>query len=254
MKQPLVVFGIATFKGEPCLEFFNSYQDTLIHLAQSGIPSGRSMVPGDPYLSKARNRLAYEFLVNWPGATHLFFLDDDIGWQPEKVTEFVRRDLDIIVGAYPKKNDRGEFPVELDARDGALVERDGLFRVTLMPTGFCCIKREVLERLAAVSGQYRDTTDPRTEMWQWNLFENGWFLPDGTRPKQQGGVRGEFWGEDYYFGRRWRDMGGEIWLDPDIEFTHRGSKVWSGCIRASIEATKAKLAADAAAEQKEAAD
>ena len=37
----------------------------------------------------------------------------------------------------------------------------------------------------------------------------------------------------------WREMGGEVWVDPNIRFTHRGSKAWEADFGDSIKATLA---------------
>lgn len=228
MTAPLILFGIPSFAGAPCEEFFVSWTATLSALGAAGIPSGTCMAAHDPYLGKVRNKIATEFLTQWPQATHLFFLDDDIGWPAQKVVDMIRHDVDLVAGVYPKKTDNPEYPVQLAMEDGQPIEKNGLYKAALAPTGFMCIKRHVLERLAAKAGQYLDTTNPNASVWQFNIFDNGFFLPSGEVPLNQGGVRGEFWGEDYYFGRKWRDMGGDIWIDPDIEFSHRGSKAWRG--------------------------
>lgn len=235
MTQPLVVFAVATYTGAACHEFQQSFVETLSVLAQRGIPSGTLTVSGDPYLSKARNRLATDFLVNWGSATHIFFLDDDIGWPGAKVADFIERDLDVIGGVYPKKSDNSEWPLQLDTVDGMPVETGGLYRSLLAPTGFLCVKRRVMEKMAAASEQYLDTTNAANPDRHFNIFDMGWFQPDGTRPTGRPGAMGEFWGEDYYFCRRWRDMGGEVWIDPDIMFSHRGPKAWRGALKPALD-------------------
>ena len=52
------------------------------------------------------------------------------------------------------------------------------------------------------------------ECWYYNIFETGVGADDW------------FWGEDYCFARKWTDDGQEVWVDPNIEFTHRGTKKW----------------------------
>ena len=34
--------------------------------------------------------------------------------------------------------------------------------------------------------------------------------------------------EDYAFCDRWREIGGQLWVYPDIEFTHTGNKSFTG--------------------------
>ena len=235
-KPPLVVFATCTYTGTAVHEFHEAMIETHDALKLAGIPSRGLRVGGDPYLSKARNRLATDFLMNHAAGTHLFFLDDDIGWPGRKVVEFIQRDEDVIGGIYPKKTDNPEWPLELALDDaGQPIEKAGLYQVKLAPTGFLCIKRHVLEKMAATAGQYHDSTHPTAAPFHWNIFDMGWFLPDGSRPVPAMGRMGQFWGEDYYFCRRWRDMGGAVWIDPDIEFSHTGRKSWRGSFKPALE-------------------
>ena len=41
--------------------------------------------------------------------------------------------------------------------------------------------------------------------------------------------------EDVAFCRRWRDLGGQIWCDPDIDLHHHGSKVYTGRLRDTMQ-------------------
>ena len=83
-----------------------------------------------------------------------------------------------------------------------------------MPTGFLRIKRHVLEKMAAASTKFKSLEDG---VWKdyYNIFEMG------------PGSDGQWYGEDDAFCRKWADMGGLIWVDPDIQFTHRGTKKWT---------------------------
>jgi hypothetical protein len=37
-------------------------------------------------------------------------------------------------------------------------------------------------------------------------------------------------GEDYAFCKRWTDMGGKVWIDPEIKMGHVGYKTFNGHI------------------------
>ena len=231
-----VVLATPTFERRPCIEYVVSLLQTQKALADAGIDCVTTLLGGDPYLAKVRNRLAGLFLSENADATDLFFLDDDIGWPGRKVVEFIQRDEDVIGGIYPKKTDNPEWPLELALDDaGQPIEKAGLYQVKLAPTGFLCIKRHVLEKMAATAGQYHDSTHPTAAPFHWNIFDMGWFLPDGSRPVPAMGRMGQFWGEDYYFCRRWRDMGGAVWIDPDIEFSHTGRKSWRGSFKPALD-------------------
>ena len=100
-----------------------------------------------------------------------------------------------------------------------------------MPTGFLRIKRHVLDRMAAVAGRYIDGTGHGVKAH--NIFEMG-YCPDNE--KETG--LGEWWGEDFAWCRRWHNMGGEIWVYPDINFGHRGGKTWRANFNDSVQAFK----------------
>ena len=50
-------------------------------------------------ISRARNTLTAKFL-DMPDATHLFFVDADIGWEPWHLLVLLNRDVDVIGGLY----------------------------------------------------------------------------------------------------------------------------------------------------------
>ncbi len=229
-------------------------------LTKQGIDYVVSLLGGDPYLPKCRNRLAGTFLTDTPRATHLFFLDDDIGWPAAKVLEFLKRPEDIICGIYPKRDDNSSFPVtlKLDANH-RMIEKDGLRLAQLVPTGFMRIKRHVLEKMAARSMKYTDILPGGESRMFWEIFQARLVDPKMeelrradldalsredaiAHLKRSLGVTvppelGTWSGEDYFFAERWREMGGEVWVDPDIEFTHRGSKAWKANFADSVRAT-----------------
>lgn len=262
MSKPSVFIATPSFEGRPVREYFISLSTTQSMLIANGINYMASVLPGDPYLAKVRNRLAAQFLTDHPTMTDFFFLDDDIGWPAEKFLEFLHRPEDILCGIYPKKQDAQEFPVSLMMKDGNLIKRDHLYKADLVPTGFMRIKRHVLEKLAARSMKYLDTLPGGASRMYWEIFQARLIDPKMedlrsadldalTREeaiaslKRSLGVTvpheiATWWGEDYFFVRRWQEIGGEVWVDPDIKFTHRGSKAWEANFGDSVRATLAR--------------
>ena len=125
----------------------------------------------------------------------------------------------IVAGIYPKKNDNIEFPAAVrmlpDGR--SLQEKDGLLVADLIPTGFLRVKRHVYEEMAKESPRYKDGTSGGEECW--NFFEMGFY-----KEQQDDGTDGQWWGEDYAWGRRahWAPAGemvGPLFRQTD-EVTH----------------------------------
>lgn len=233
-----VVFATPCFSGTVAFEFMISTLHTAQALAAAGFNAGYIARIGDAYLSKVRNKLVTQFLYEYPNADCLFFLDDDISWPAHKVVEFINRPEDIVAGIYPKKGDELDFPVmlEFDGTTGQPVIKDGLWRAIGVPTGFLRIKRHVLEKMAAESGVFLDGEINGVANYH-NIFEMGM------------GPEGWWWGEDYAFCDKWRKMGGEIWVDPDIEFTHRGAKKWSNNLSQHLDVFRSKALAGAQAKR-----
>jgi hypothetical protein len=45
---------------------------------------------------------------------------------------------------------------------------------------------------------------------------------------------GRYLSEDYAFCRRWRDMGGKIWVDLDCKLVHLGQHLFGGELAESL--------------------
>lgn len=227
--KPVVCFGTPTYDHRVCYEFFKSSIETVHLLGQKGIQYGFIARGGDQFIAKARNKIVSEFL-SIPQATDLFFLDDDVGWPAEAVIRFLERPEAIIFGAYPKKQTNLDFPVELavSSDTGELIERDGLLRANSGPTGFMRIKRHVLETLAVHAGTFHEEDADGVERTHPNIFRTGV------------GEDGVFCGEDWIFCQNWRRLGGELWCDPNIAFTHRGNRLWSATLGEHLDVFRAK--------------
>jgi len=228
-KRPFVVIGTPALYGDVCFPYLQSVIEMVAHFTSVGIDWAFVLNPGDPYLAKVRNSIATRAFHEYPQFTHLLFIDSDLGWDYTAGAKLILSDLDVCAGIYPKKTDIPEFPCELmldSTVDGKLIEKDGWFKANAIPTGFMSIKRHVLEKMAVGRGMYRDLDGKE----KYNIFQQGFNPPTGDA------TLGEWWGEDYAFCRQWRDMGGDIWIWPDISFTHTGRKSWKNNFGPSVKA------------------
>ena len=60
-----------------------------------------SFMQNESLITRGRNSLSRDFLNT--DATHLMFIDADIGFNPEDILPMIDADKDIICGMYPKK-------------------------------------------------------------------------------------------------------------------------------------------------------
>jgi SAM-dependent methyltransferase len=77
----------------------------------------------------------------------------------------------------------------------------------------------VLERLADIAPKYLRNDDPRGPVSL--IFERT--LEGNTR-----------WGGDYTFCRKWRALGGRIYIDPEMGLDHYGDAMFSGSVAGSL--------------------
>lgn len=243
-----VMIATPSFERRPSVDYVLSLCGTQELLRKHGIGCHLAIIGHDPHIAEVRNVLARSVLVDRLDVTDLFYIDDDIGWPPEKVVEFVQRSEDVVAGVYPKKNDSGSWPCTLESDDGKPIERNSLYRATLVPAGFLRIKRHVLEKLSQRVQKYQEPN--LNGGYVWNFFEarlvdlemealrsvdidmlsheEAKALLKQAIGLTLGSNLAQYWGEDYWFTTRWREMGGECWIDPDIDFTHAGAKTYTG--------------------------
>jgi SAM-dependent methyltransferase len=211
------VSGQKVFLATPTYDKLGAgYTDSLFHssaaLSQAGIASELCILQGDCHVDDARNFLVRNFLES--DCTDLVFLDADVAWKPSDLVELCQYNEDVVAGLYPLKSRNEAFPVRL-LPGGQWVNDSGLLEVESVPTGFLRIRRSVLEKLAEKAPKYLRNDDPRGPVAL--IFERT--LEGNTR-----------WGGDYTFCRKWRALGGKIYIAPEMEMDHYGDAMFSGSV------------------------
>lgn len=165
-------------------------------------------------ISRARNTLTAKFL-DMPEATHLFFVDADIGWEPWHLLVLLNRNVDVIGGLYPMKT----MPIKwvVNGFEGAEEGPDGFQEVSKAGTGFLLMKKHVFEKMnahPAVKPYKNDIgLDPKYDKYLKTYFD--------TAVRQ-----GRYYSEDWTFCENWRDLGGKIYVDKRVLLRHSGSYVF----------------------------
>ncbi|HEX5509835.1 MAG TPA: hypothetical protein VFX37_15145 [Pseudolabrys sp.] len=157
--------------------------------------------PSGSLITVSRNECVARFRRgDW---SHLFFIDADIGFQPETFWRLVTSGYDVSASAYPFKRDdmveQGGFVV--DSAELGPIGTDGFATIQNAPTGFMCIARGAIEKLAGAG-------IGRNEFFDTMRFDD------------------EYLAEDHAFCKRWHDIGGEIHLDTRAILTHQGVKIY----------------------------
>jgi hypothetical protein len=193
---------------------------------------------GDALITRARSSLLAQFLDD-ADATHLLFIDADIGFEPEQVRRLIECGAEMCAAVYPIKRidwDRVKssietarpnpaaaslnYVLEVDDRN-AVTEKGGFIKVRYAGTGFLMIRRTAIERMCARYPhlQYRRdhsidaaiASDNRFALFECMISEDGTYLS-----------------EDFAFCKRWIDIGGEIWADLNSKLEHVGPMTFRG--------------------------
>lgn len=199
--------------GKLCVQTVDSLLKATHILRDEGHEVVPYFLPGNIYLDNARNVCVHRFLES--GCTDLIFIDSDVGFEPDAVSKLLVYGKDIIGGIYPLKQDGLEFPMKLHfdpVTNNCKEEETGLVYADMIPTGFMRIQRRVFDRMI----EHYKMTKNHQDMYQ--FFAVG-ILFEGDNTS---------YGEDVYFCKRWREMGGELYIEPRLTFTHTGTKTWAG--------------------------
>lgn len=236
--------------GEP---YFRSMMRLAILCNKYDIKYTISTLANESLITRGRNTLVSFFMEN-KDATHLFFIDADIEFQPEDLLRMVAYDKPIVVGAYPKKainwqsivNAARTMPEEtpdtieghssnyvvnfdfLKDENGNRTPQvqivDNLVRLKDAGTGFMCIKKEVIQQMFDAHPDFKYVNDinvdNKFEPYMYALFDT-MIDPESRR----------YLSEDYMFCRLWQQMGGEVYLDPRTALNHVGHYTFRGNIR-----------------------
>ena len=241
IKMPFVVVATPCYGGLVAQSYMHSVVKLALYAAAQRI--GLSLhTAHDSLITRGRNAMVADFLAI-PHATHLLFVDADIGFEPEMVGRFLAYDEDVVAGLYPIKGldwsrvaERATTPATADQLAEAGLsfvgvpldfhgreERHGFVTGRYAGTGFMMIRRSVLERMKdahpelAYRSAHITARTARAAPHLVDLFAP--LIEPGTRT---------YLSEDYSFCHRWRTLGGKVWLDTTTRLTHAGSYDYAG--------------------------
>jgi len=230
---PRVFIATPMYGGMASASYTMSLAHTPATFFKNGIGLLLSCVINDSLVTRARNYLTYQFLQS--AATHLMWIDADIGFDPVDIVKMVRADKDIICGIYPKKEihwrevaraaKQGVPPERLPEHERSLVLNlidespdrvgaDGLVEIANAGTGFMLIKRAVFEALADDAPSYVDGSTPGIELKEFYAVS---IDPDSGN---------SLLSEDYHFCKLARDRGFKIYAAPWVRLNHTGTYIF----------------------------
>lgn len=264
--QKCKLFVATPMYGGQCAGMYaRSIADLAAACAKYGIQLQMYYLFNESLITRARNYCVDEFMRS--GATHLMFIDSDIGFNPNDVLTLMglqteESDYDVIGGPYPKKCiswekikqavDKGvadKDPQILDRFVGDYVfNPKGSQReipihkpveVMELGTGFMMIRRRTFEKYAEAYPELSYKPDHvRTAHF------------DGTREIHAyfdciiDPVSKRYLSEDYNFCYHLDKIGLKTWLCPWMQLQHVGSHIFGGSL-ADLASIGAAATADA---------
>jgi len=194
-------------------------------------------------VTQGRNLCVANFL-NKKEYTHMLFVDGDISFDPSSVVKLLKCDKDVVSIPYPMKTINWNkvhgrikednisatalsksgftYPIKVEDQQNINVSK-GIMEVTHAPTGFMLIKKETILKMVEkyphlkikqptiLNGDTQETDN------LWNFFDT-WFDQSTNR----------YYGEDFAFCQKWRDIGGKCYCYVDDFITHVGEYSFEG--------------------------
>jgi len=216
-------------------------------LAAEGIEFMFYTLGNESLVTRARNMCVANFLNT--DCTHLLFIDSDIEFEPDVIRRLVASQKDLACACYPLKGIRWDkirslgqgltqmsdkeieaasLAYNVQVTDKGTYNRpvvNGFIEVDYAATGFMLIKRTVLTKMRRGFPELKyncPDVDATIQQHLWAFFDT---LIDENKM---------YLSEDWTFCKRWRSLGGEIWLDLVSHLTHHGSHGYSGCVGSSM--------------------
>ena len=254
LRQKHIFIATPCYGGQLGEPYFRSMMRLAILFNKYNIQYTVSTLANESLVTRGRNTLTSFFMEN-SQATHLFFIDADIEFNPEDILRMVAYDKPIVVGAYPKKainwnsiigaarnpdlNETEEtieghssnyvvnfdFVKDKDNNPTPQVQiEDNLVKLKDAGTGFMCIRKDVIQQMFDKHPEYKYVNDinvdQKFEPFMYALFDT-MIDPESRR----------YLSEDYMFCRTWQNMGGTVYLDPRTALNHVGHYTFRGNIR-----------------------
>jgi hypothetical protein len=196
--------------------YHKSLNATLAHLGRIGMKVSVIEAAGGSHVGKARERALWETMRRDP--THVLFIDADMGWEPKLITRLIGADHEFCAVAGMKKQDDRKFCVNFLPKQ-QFHERTDFLEVKDVGFAFVLLKASVIEKMCEAYPELR-----------YNAGENNEYALFLDMIDKDDGEFGERLSEDLSFCRRWRAIGGQIWLDPRSSIVHAGRKEYSGSV------------------------
>ena len=201
-------------------------------------------IMAEALVSRGRNAAVAHFMGS--SATHMFFIDSDIIFNPADVVKLLNSGKSVIGGVYPKKflkTQNNALQVEFNASGQVGIEGD-VCLVDYVPAGFLCIRRDAVEKLISDNSDLKYTNN----IEGYHSVESVDYYYDFFKPGVDLGTK-QYMGEDFGFCKLLKDAGVPMYVYPNITLAHVGQFNYIGNFQELINAQVAAQSAGQSAGQ-----
>lgn len=249
LKGKKIMIATPMYGGLGNTMFFSSVMQLQDHCFKRGITLQHCFMMNESLIDRARNGLVSEFLEK-SDADYLLFVDADIQFRPEDILAMMSYEKELICSPYPKKHINWpviieaikagiEDPANLENLVGEYVftpletnpKMEEIIKVAEAGTGLMLIHRSVFKKMQEAFPENNYISD------------NSRDVHSGLEKKMYAFFRteifnGRYLSEDYYFCRKWREAGGDVWLFPWAQTIHFGTYGFKGSVGHLIDAMR----------------
>ena len=249
LKGKKVMLATPMYGGNGNTMFISSLLQLQDQLISRGVKLQHCFMMNESLIDRARNGLAYEFMTK-SDAEYLLFIDADIQFRAEDVLAMMSYEKELMCGPYTKKRINWNViieavkagilePAQLEHLVGEYVftplepnpKMEEIIKVAEAGTGLMLIHRSVLEKMQEAFPENSYISDHSSD------------VHSGQERKMQAFFRTEivdnrYLSEDYYFCRKWREIGGDVWLFPWAQTTHFGTFGFKGSVGHLVDAMR----------------
>lgn len=247
-RQIKIYLGIPMYGGMVSENTFHGVLQLQTWCLQHGIEMKLQTMGNESLITRARNTVVSMMLdeLNFV-ATHLLFIDADIGFTPQNVERLICKNEDVVCGIYPRKCIHWNQTIQamkenpninedilaaksmgynLNFKDHKNIKiQDGFCEVMEAATGMMLVKREVFTKMKKAFPERKYKSDQIINGKRFSSDNCYDFFPVGKFP---GDEAERYLSEDYYFSRLWNSMGGKIYADVSMPLTHFGNMAFGG--------------------------
>lgn len=208
-----ILIALISYGAQPLFQVQDTISALMFELGRRGIEVEKKTRAGDGMVPRARNAFVSDFLGT--SATDLLMIDDDNWCDVEGLLRILDAPADVVGAPIRLKQEPTKWNIGFLPWAPLEADENGLLEVEHVGTGIMRIRRPALERMveAAADEWYHDNTAASGRS-HW-LF--GYSIVDH-----------KLRGEDVSLCHRWRALGGEVFVIPDIKTHHVGKHDYRG--------------------------